>query len=686
MKKNVIYVLLLPLLFAMGSCGNNQNKTEDKTKQKTYIENPTMDKTIQTLITKYAEKNKFRIEKGVKQVASFWNEKDGKDSIFEKFCVDNFAANEVELKKLFDRLSINYEVLFGNFNKISLDLKRPLDLDIVEPLPVDDIFGAYDASAHLNDDFFLNKMAFIVLLNFPAYTLKEKTELGNKWSRLDWAYARMGDMYSSRVPADLIQKSSDAITSAGTYIANYNIMMGNLLNNNGKTIFPKDLKLITHWGLRDELKADYNAENGLEKQKMIYEVMLKIISQDIPQMVINNPDYQWNPIQNKVYKQNSEVKFEKEANVRYQHIIDNFIANKEMDAYNPQYPNFISRKFELEMEIPQKDVEKLFTDFVSSPVVKDVAALISKRLNRKLQPFDIWYDGFKSRSSISQEELDKTTKAKYPNVAAVQKDLSNILIKLGFTSEKANYITSKISVDPSRGAGHAWGTSMKTDQSHLRTRVGKEGMDYKGYNIAVHEFGHTVEQTLSINDVDYYFLRGVPNTAFTEALAFVFQKRDIELLGIKKDDSQKKYMDALDNFWSCYEIMGVSLLDMQVWQWLYDHPKTNAAELKEAVITISKDIWNKYYADVFGVKDQPILAIYSHMISDPLYLSNYPIGHLIEFQVDQYLENKKFADEVTRIYTYGRIIPQLWMKNAVGSEISIQPTLKATEEALKNVR
>lgn len=463
-------------------------------------------------------------------------------------------------------------------------------------------------------------------------------------------------------------------------------MMGNLLNNEGKNIFPKDLKLITHWGLRDELKANYNTENGLEKQKMIYEVMLKIISQEIPQIVINNAEYQWNPFQNKVYKQNKEVNFEKEADVRYQHIIDNFIANKNMDAYYPQYPNFISRKFELEMEIPQKDVEKLFTDFVSSPVVKDVASLISKRLNRKLEPFDIWYDGFKSRSTIPQEELDKITKAKYPNVDAIQKDLPNLLIKLGFSKDKANYIASKISVDPSRGAGHAWGTAMKTDLSHLRTRVGKEGMDYKGYNIAIHEFGHTVEQTISINDVDYYILHGVPNTAFTEALAFVFQKRDIELLGIKKEDSQKKYLMALDNFWSCYEIMGVSLVDMQVWQWLYEHPKANASELKEAVINISKEVWNKYYADVFGVKDQPILAIYSHMISDPLYLSNYPIGHLIEFQIDQYLDNKKFADEVTRIYTYGKIIPQLWMKNAVGNEISIQPTLKATEEALKNIK
>jgi hypothetical protein len=33
--------------------------------------------------------------------------------------------------------------------------------------------------------------------------------------------------------------------------------MGKLLNQNGKTLFPEDMKLISHWGLRDELKSDY---------------------------------------------------------------------------------------------------------------------------------------------------------------------------------------------------------------------------------------------------------------------------------------------------------------------------------------------------------------------------------------------------------------------------------------------
>jgi len=30
-----------------------------------------------------------------------------------------------------------------------------------------------------------------------------------------------------------------------------------------------------------------------------------------------------------------------------------------------------------------------------------------------------------------------------------------------------------------------------------------------------------------------------------------------------------------------------------------------------------------------------LLAIYSHMISDQLYLPDYPIGHLIGFQVEE---------------------------------------------------
>ena len=97
------------------------------------------------------------------------------------------------------------------------------------------------------------------------------------------------------------------------------------------------------------------------------------------------------------------------------------------------------------------------------------------------------------------------------------------------------------------------------------------------------------------------------------------------------------------------------------------------------------DVWNKYYADVFGVRDCPILAIYSHMIDSPLYLSAYPIGQLIQFQIEGQIKGKNFGDEIIRIFTYGRTIPEVWMQHAVGKGISIDPMIKATDEALTKV-
>jgi len=224
---------------------------------------------------------------------------------------------------------------------------------------------------------------------------------------------------------------------------------------------------------------------------------------------------------------------------------------------------------------------------------------------------------------------------------------------------------------------------MRNDYAHLRTRISDKGMDYKGYNIAVHEFGHNVEQTVTMNDVDYFMLQGVPNTAFTEAVAFLFQKRDLELLGMPNTDPDKEHMMALDNFWGSYEIMGVSLVDMKVWKWMYANPNATPAELKAAVISAAKEVWNAYYAPVLGGKDEPILAIYSHMIDNPLYLSNYPMGHLIDFQIEQQVKGKSLAAEFDRMYTQGRLVPQVWMKGAVGSEISITPSINAAAEALK---
>jgi hypothetical protein len=191
-----------------------------------------------------------------------------------------------------------------------------------------------------------------------------------------------------------------------------------------------------------------------------------------------------------------------------------------------------------------------------------------------------------------------------------------------------------------------------------------------------------VEQTTSLYDVDHYTMSGVPNTAFTEALAFIYQTRDLELLGIQTNEPNVEYLNTLDKLWGSYEIMGVSLVDMAVWRWMYDNPDASAAQLKEETIRIAVEVWNNYFAPVFGEKDSPILAIYSHMIAYPLYLSAYPLGRLIEFQIEQYIKGKNLAAETDRMFKAGRLIPQEWMRNAVGQPISAQPMLEAAAEAI----
>jgi len=650
------------------------------------IDSITVKATIDSLAAKYPNANPSDINAGVKQVAIFWMKSDGTKEQFARFCLDNYITDESQKQVVFEKISRNLEILDGYFNKMTVGLKEPIDMNLGAITPIDQMFGGYNPISHLSDDLFNNKIAFYILLNFKYYTLAEKTSLGASWNRTQWALARLGGLTDSRVPGELMLKTSVIGAKTDAYINQYNIFMGNLVNNKNEKLFPSDMKLISHWGLRDQLKANYNDRQGLEKQKMIYAVMKHIINQDIPSEVINSGKYLWNPLSNRLLSNGKDTSFKPEPDTRYEWLLKNFKALKAMDTYYPLFPTYIQLKFDNEMEIPQPDVEKLFIDLVSSGEVKKVAGLIEKRLGRKLEPFDIWYDGFTSSNDVNTDELDKIIEKKYPNSNAFQKDIPNILIKLGFKPDKAEYIASKIQTDAGRGAGHAWGAEIKGDKARLRTRIGEKGMNYQGFNVAMHELGHCVEQTISLYDIDYYMLKGVPNTAFTEALAFIFQGRDLDMLGIKNNQTDKSELMALDIFWSNYEIMGVSLVDMNVWKWLYQHPDATKEELKEAVIKIAKEIWNKYYADVFGVKDQPILAIYSHMINFPLYLSAYPIGYLINFQIEKYMEGKNFADEVMRIYSKGRLIPQLWMKEAVGEELSNKPLLEAVDKALVKIK
>lgn len=688
--KQLFSFMLVAIMASFMACNNTSTSSAEKANssvsQKTIVGQADIAKTLEALKVKYPEADLALIEKGVQQVALLWHAEDGTVADCHAFCLENYRANKDEKITLYQKLERNYEVLWGNYIKLLLELREPVDMDKAEINDIDLTFSAFNPQAHLEEDLYKNKIAFVTVLNFPSYTLAEKQVLGEQWTSLEWGFARMGDIFTARVPSSILQNYSNASAASEAYISSYNIFMGSVLSTKGEKLFPEGMNLITHWNLRDELKSNYAFDNGQEKQELIYTIMQRIIDQSIPEVVINKGDYDWDVTANKVLEAGKEIEFKSEPNARYQYLLNNFLAIKQFDQYYPDYPTYIQRRFSGNMEIPEEEIEALFVELVASPQVKAVAEIIKNKLGRDLRPYDIWFNGFKAQSSLNEMQLNEITQKKYPNPAALEADMFSLLKKLDFKPEQAEFLASKIRVDGSRGAGHAWGAEMRSEKARLRTRIGAEGMNYKGYNIAVHEFGHNVEQTITLHDVDNYMLHGVPNTAFTEALAFIFQARDLQLLGVQEANAEKVHMMALANFWSSYEIMGVSLVDQKVWKWMYANPEADAAQLKEAVISIAKEIWNKYYAPVLGSQDEPILAIYSHMIDNPLYLSAYPIGHLIDFQIEKQIEGKVFAEEVNRIYRQGKLTPQIWMERAVGDKLSVKPLLEATTKAIEVIK
>ena len=650
------------------------------------------------LVATHGEAVRSRAERGVKQVASLWREEDGDAAAFEQFVRQQFAPDQARLDTMFTRMDAMHEQIDGSMLGMLLALRWQTDLDLGPIEPYDQLFAGYNPAAHLNDDLFANKVAFVVLLNFPLTTLEDKLRDGPQWTPRQWAEARLADRYARRIPAAVSQQISAAYAAADSYISTYNIWMHHLLDERGQRLFPAGQRLITHWNLRDELKAQYSSQDGLPRQRMIAQVMERIVTQSIPAAVVDNPHVDWAPFANKVAPaavQDSDrptparvsASTDREPDTRYERLLGIYRAVRLADPYSPTAPTHIARRFEEDRELPEARVEQMLVEVLSSPLVPEVGKLIEARLGRRLEPFDVWYNGFKPRGAYSEAQLDEITRRKYPTADAFAADMPNILTGLGFAPDKASYLAERIAVDPARGAGHAWGAARRGDKARLRTRVGANGMDYKGYNIAVHEFGHNVEQTFSLYDVPYHSISGVPNNAFTEALAFVFQDRDLELLGLAKPDAMSDALGTLDDLWGAFEISGVALVDMRVWRWMYAHPAASPAELREATLAIARDVWNQYFAKVFGRRDVVLLAIYSHMIDAGLYLPDYPIGQMIALQIKEQIRRAgDLGDEFERMTRQGRLTPDLWMQRATGAPVGPAALLAATQRALATVQ
>jgi hypothetical protein len=231
--KKITYLLAISLFWA--SCATELKKSDESSN----IDERTVKNVISLLEEKHGSDHSFRIERGVERAASLWRDSDGNREDFEKFCLDNFIADQAELDLVFDRLANNFEYLYGYLGRISVELNRQIHEDRGSIHRIDQMFGAWSPGANVQEDFFNNKIAFLIVLNFPNYTLDEKNELGGEWTDRQWGYARLGDFYTARVPAEIIQENSAVYSAGRLYISEYNIFAGKLVNDKGETLSPK---------------------------------------------------------------------------------------------------------------------------------------------------------------------------------------------------------------------------------------------------------------------------------------------------------------------------------------------------------------------------------------------------------------------------------------------------------------
>jgi len=132
---------------------------------------------------------------------------------------------------------------------------------------------------------------------------------------------------------------------------------------------------------------------------------------------------------------------------------------------------------------------------------------------------------------------------------------------------------------------------------------------------------------------------------------------------------------ALEALWNTYEIAGVSLVDMRLWRWMYANPDASPSTLREATVSIAREVWNEFFEPRFRTRDSEILAIYSHLIEAALYTPDYALGMLVAFQIAPRLRDGDFGAEVERMTTLGRLTPDAWMRGAVGGPLSAQALL-----------
>ena len=634
---------------------------------------------IEQLVKQHGAKLRADISRGVTACERVWPSKTPGNPTNQAelgdFCLTQYVPPGAKRNQLLLRLDEFHHSVAGSMVAAQKVTRAGQDIADLPLTPAESILGPYTPDNHLLEDYREFRIAALVQLNFGTDDRKPPK------SRAAWAARRIGDLGREVIPAKLLAKLSQAQTGVENFISAYNLNLDKFDFGDRRIRFPNGTRLISHWGLRDTMTSLHGKPHALIKQRAILDLMRRVVDGEIPREVLDDPNVGWNIPERTITTKGKSAAAKGHGPLRWEKFHKVWQVHRRMDPFR-RYGNLIDNKFLGERELREEKVVDILTQIVSSPLAERVARCLRDRLGRKLEPFDLYYRDF-SPTARGKPALRFDIRKKYPNARALSDAIPEILVKLGWKRNRARWIGSKIRVDNGRSAGHAWPPYHDSDVQLLRVRVDKQGCDEINFETFMHELGHCVEGVLTSYEMDYKTLLGVPNTAFTEGFAFTFQDRTDQILGRKK----RAQADAvtLQRFWEPFEIAGSALTEIRLFHWLYDNPRATPKQIMLAIRRIGDEVWEEFYARIFGPDSHGLMSVYSHIVWGEFYLAEYPLGYVIAYQIRKFLEGKPLPDEMERMCAAGRIYPEPWMKAAVGREISVEPLLRDTRDALKRM-
>lgn len=628
---------------------------------------------VTALVRQHGVAAREDVIRGVRACARVWDFRREGPKAFAAFCARHYVSPGPAKEALLRRLDELRGVISGNMMMIAKATRAGLDIADYPFTPAEEIFGAFTASSHLEEDYRRFHIAQLVQLNFGTDARDLPT------TRIGWVARRLADWGREVIPARLKAEASRIHATVDAFVTGYNLYLDQIDFGDPAITFPAGTRLIAHWGLRDHMMELYHEPHGLKKQRAILDLMQRVVDGAIPAELLDKPETRWDLRRGTLTTHHHTRRARGHGPLRWAHFRRLFRALRKMDPYT-RYGNMIDTKFLEDRELPEARVRKILTDILSADVAPRVGDYLVRRFGRPLEPFDMYYRNF-SEDGVGKPSAATDVAARYPDTAALQRAIPGILVQLGFAADLAEWIGTKIRVDNGRSAGHAWSPGAPADLQLLRVRVPEGGMNEREFSTFMHELGHCVEGVLSSYRMDFRSLWGVPNSACTEAFAFTFQDRANQVLGCAQATAPE--VVNLQRYWEAFEIAGPALVEIDFFHWLYAHPDASPLQMQRAIRAIADRTWARYHARIFGKNGYGLLAVYSHILWCDLYLADYPLGYVCAYQIRGHLRDKNLGEEMPRICAAGQVYPDVWMQQAVGSPIDAAPLLTDTAEALR---